>query len=105
MKLENKQGITKIVMHPFADCLCAIGQDWYHIDFDVTFIPNKYYPDYMDVTRFVSTNISGKEMNIEDAVNCLGGMLYSNYDPTALTVRANINKATTHFPVEVEKTY
>lgn len=105
MKLNNSQKITKIVMHPFADCLCAIGQDWYHIDFDVIFIPDKHYPDYMDISRFVSTSISGKEMNIEDAVDCLGSMLYSNYEPLALTIRANIKKSTTHFPVEVEKTY
>lgn len=103
--VKNTQDITMIIMKPFADCLCQIGQDWYHIDFEVTFVPGDIYPDYMDVSRYVSNHISGHEMNIEDAVATFFEMLSTKYNPKHLSVRAIVNKATTHFPVEVIKEY
>jgi len=101
--IKNTQNISKIVMRPFAECLCEIGQDWYHIDFEVIFVPHDYYPDYMKVTEFVSKNINGKEMNIEDAVNKLWEMLNDVFNPDFLSVCANVNQSTTHFPVSVMK--
>lgn len=103
--IKNTQKITQIIMKPFADCLCAIGHDWYHIDFEVTFVPGDYYPDYMTVSKFISKDINGFELNIEDAVITLGDMLKTKYSPKQLTVRAIINQSTTHFPVEVIKEY
>lgn len=105
MKIRNNEGISKIVMKPFAECLCAIGRDWYHIEFEVTFMPSKYYPDYMDISKFISDNISGKEMNIETAVDVLGTMINKDYQPHMLTVKGIVNKVVTHFPVEVVKEF
>lgn len=103
--IENKEKITKIIMRPFAECLCAIGQDWYHIQFEVIFTPTDCYPDYMDVAAYISQNISGKELNIESAVDMLGTMLKTTYRPEALTVKGIVDKVVTHFPVEVIKEY
>lgn len=103
--IKNTQGISQIVMRPFAECLCAIGHDWYHIQFEVVFFPNNCYPDYMDVVAYISNNISGKELNIEAAVDLLGTMLKSTYNPAALTVKGIVDKVVTHFPVEVIKNY
>lgn len=103
--IKNSENISKIVMHPFAECLCAIGKDWYHIDFDVQFIPDEYYPDYMEVSAFISEYISGKELNIEEAVDSLGHMLNDTYKPTSLIVKGKVDKVVTHFPVEVIKEY
>lgn len=103
--VQNKENITEIIMKPFAECLCAIGKDWYHIQFEVHFAPVKYYPDYMTVAEYISSNISGKEMNIETAVDTLGKMLKTTYNPSSLTVKGIVDKVVTHFPVEVVKTY
>ena len=91
-----------IIMKPFANCLCKLGQDWYHIDFEATFIPGDYYPDYMDIQRDITEKINGKELNIEEAVDILYGILEA-YKPQNMSVRAVVNKSTTHFPVEVIK--
>ena len=103
--IPNHEKITTIVMKPFAECLCAIGKDWYHIQFEAIFTPIQYYPDYMDVAAFVSEHISGKEMNIETAVDTLGMMLMTKYAPVHLTVKGIVNNVVTHFPVEVVKEY
>ena len=103
--IPNKENITKIIMKPSAECLCAIGKDWYHIQFEVHFTPVEYYPDYMTVAKYISDNISGKEMNIETAIDTLGKMLKTTYNPSLLTVKGIVNNVVTHFPVEVIKTY
>lgn len=103
--IKNNEQISSIIMKPFAECLCGIGKDWYHIQFDITFVPGDFYPDYMDVSRFISDNISGRELNIEQAVDALGKMLYETYCPKHLTVKGIVDKVITHFPVEVEKEY
>ena len=104
-KISNKENISTITMRPFAECLCAIGKDWYHIDFEVYFEPSTCYPDYMQISDFVSQNISGKELNIEQAVAILGDMLYREYSPNHLYVTGTVDKVVTHFPVEVCKEY
>lgn len=103
--IQNKEKITSIIMKPFAECLCEIGKDWYHIQFEVDFTPNKTYPDYMDVAEYISKEISGKQLNIEAAVEKLGSMLWDQYKPMSLTVKGIVDKVITHFPVEVKKTY
>lgn len=103
--IQNKQNITEIIMRPFAECLCAIGRDWYHIQFEIIFKPVKTYPDYMTVGKYISEMISGKELNIEEAVDRIGSMLKEKYQPESLTVTGKVDKVITHFPVEVTKQY
>ena len=103
--LKNKEKITEIIMKPFAECKCAIGKDWYHIAFNVAFEPDETYPDYMDVSRWVSENLNGHELNIEEAVCMLGNHLYIVYAPRELSVTARVDDVVTHFPVEVTKRY
>lgn len=103
--IKNKENITKIIMKPFAECLCVIGQDWYHIQFIIEFLPNEFYPDYMEISKYVSQKISGQELNIEAAVDMIGSMLQSEYSPKDLKVTGIVNDVITHFPVEVIKQY
>lgn len=102
--IENTQRITEIKMKPFAECKCVIGQDWYHIDYDVDFIPGNFYPDYMKVSAFIADEINGRELNIEDAVDKLGKYL-EGYGPKKLIVRADVKNVTSHCPVIVTKEY
>lgn len=101
-KLENKEQITKIEMFPIAHCLCVIGKDWYTINFTVTFEPLESYPDYMFVKDYITKEIEGKELNIEQAVNILYEYL-KRYNPLKLTVSADVKDASSHFPVKVTK--
>ena len=103
--IKNTQKITSIVMKPFAECRCVLGKDWYHIDYEAEMTPADCYPDYMDVSRFISEEINGKDLNIEDAVEKFGNFLWENYSPASLTVKANVSNVTTHCPVIVIKEY
>lgn len=103
MKLENRQGITNIVMKPKAICFCPLGDDWYTNEFEVTFVPNLYFPDYCDIESFLNKEIRGKSMIIENAVNALYEYLEANYEPKELTVTSYVNDVTSHSPVVVTK--
>lgn len=101
--IKNTQGITQIILKPFGECKCAIGQDWYHIDFEITFIPDAFYPDYMDVSRYVSEHINGHELNIEDAIQRMWVFLKNTYNPKKLIIKGIVDNVTTHCPVVVIK--
>lgn len=103
--VKNKENVSCIIMKPFAECKCGIGKDWYHIKYEITFIPKDVYPDYITVSKFISENISGKELNIEQAVEVVGNMLWKKYNPADLYVRGIVEDVVTHFPVEVIKEY
>ena len=103
--IDNRENISCIIMKPFAECKCGIGKDWYHIEFEILFAPRKTYPDYMNVSKFISENISGKELNIEQAVEGVGEMLWNKYEPAELCVKGIVKDVITHFPVEVIKEY
>ena len=102
-KLENTQGINEIVMKPIAFTKCAIGQDWYRNEFEITFVPFDCYPDYMEVNSFIMNEIDGKEFNIEDVVNKIAVFLDSEYNPSYLRVVDHIRGCKTHFDVDVIK--
>ena len=100
-KIENIEKVTTIVMNPVAFVKCQIGQDWYKCDFEVTFIPNTYYPDYMEVSKFVEENIDGQELNIEQAAKILHDFLEETYEPESVMVCNHIRGCKTHFDVDV----
>lgn len=102
--IENKQGITEIIMTPSVICKCAIGQDWYTNNFTITFVPKNHYPDYMEVDEWLNENLRGRELNIEDAVEQMGKYLL-RYEPLSLTVETEVKDVLTHFPVKVKKIY
>ena len=103
MGIENTQGIDRIVMRPKACCKCVIGNDWYINDFTIEFIPDKVYPDYMDVNAWIMENIDGHALNIEDAVKRLYNHLEGGYSPKKLSVTTDVKGAKTHFDVTVTK--
>lgn len=102
-KLENKQGISFIIMKPVAYTKCAIGQDWYKNELEIMFEPNECYPDYMEVNEWIMTEIDGKEFNIEDVVDVVYNFLMEIYQPKYLKVADRIIGCKTHFDVVVEK--
>lgn len=99
-KIDNNENVKRIVMHPSACVKCQIGQDWYKCEFDVYFTPEKYYPDYMEVEKYVMENIDGKELNIEQAGKMLKDYL-KQYEPEDLEVIVNVAGNKVHFDVEV----
>lgn len=100
-RLGNNERVKRIIMHPTACVKCQIGQDWYKCEFEVEFIPNGYYPDYMEVSRYVEENIDGQEMNIEQAAKMLCDFLKEAYEPKAVSVCNHIKGCKTHFDVDV----
>lgn len=102
-KLKNTQEITKIIMKPVAFTKCAIGGDWYKNELLIEFVPDEYYPDYMQVNEYVMKEIDGKELNIEDVVNMIYEKIKDEYYPASLKVTDYIKGCKTHFDVEVVK--
>ena len=99
-RIANKEKVSEIVMYPTAYTKCQIGQDWFLNRFVVYFTPNEFYPDYMEVNRFIDASIEGKEMNIEQAARALYDFLKA-YEPRRLTVVDRIRDCKTHFDVDV----
>ncbi len=99
-KLENKEGINRIIMKPIAFVKCAIGQDWYKCAFEIEFFPGEYYPDYMEVNSFIMQEIDGKELNIEEATKIIREYMLQ-YEPKAVIVTNHIEGCKTHFDVDV----
>lgn len=102
-RIENKEGIVKIIMRPTAVTKCAIGQDWYKHEFEVFFVPGACYPDYMQVEKWIMDEIDGKELNIEEAVAKLYDMLEQEYTPEQISIKDRIRGNKVHFDVIVQK--
>ena len=99
-KIKNIENVSLIIMRPSAYTKCQIGQDWFYNDFEVSFMPGEYYPDYIEVNDFVQENIEGKELNIEQASRILYDFL-PEYQPFELSVTDHIRNCKTHFDVDV----
>lgn len=99
-KIPNNEHVTEITMRPSACVKCQIGQDWYKIDFNVYFSPDKCYPDYMEIEEFVMKHIDGQELNIEQAARILYDHLMQ-YSPRELEIDADVPENKVHFPVTV----
>lgn len=102
MNLINEQKISKIVMYPTAQCLCVLGKDWYTLNYTITIYPEKLYPDYTDVVRWIADNINGKALNIEDAINEVWKYLAESLE-CRVEVQADVEYSLTHCPVTVIK--
>lgn len=100
MKQENKQKIFNITMHPERRLFCPLGEDWYTASLHIEFTPDRYYPDYCDVDKWLNKNINEQSLTIEDAVRKVNDYLQEEYHPKDVTVTAVVNDAT-HMPVEV----
>lgn len=103
IKLKNKERIDYITMLPTAITKCQIGQDWYKHEFVIDFTPDEYYPDYMQVEKFIMDEIDGKELNIEQAVDILYKFLKETYHPSELKINDHIRGNKVHFDVIVCK--
>lgn len=99
-KIPNNERVSKICMKPIAYTKCRIGQDWFLNEFEAVFFPDRFYPDYIEVEKFIAENIEGKEMNIEETARCLCNFLMK-YDPKEVYVIDHIRNCKTHFCVDV----
>lgn len=98
--IENIENVTSIIMKPIACVKCKIGQDWYQCNFEVEFIPDISYPDYIEVQKFIMDNIDGTELNIEQASKMLYDFLLQ-YHPKKMKVINRITGCKSHFDVIV----
>lgn len=103
MKQENKQNIAEIVMKPTAICFCPLGDDWYTNEFYITIEPDKYFPDYCDIEKYLNGNIRGKSLIIEDAVGMVYDYIKNEYEPKTIQVVSYVNDVISHSPVIVTK--
>lgn len=102
-KIKNTQGINLIVMHPIAYNICDLGGDTYKSKLEITFVPDEYYPDYMEVQSWIAKNIDGKRLNIEDVVKVVHDFISKEYKPKEMSIASRIRDCRTHFDVEVYK--
>lgn len=102
-RIENKQNINLIIMKPDAYCRCEIGGDFYKNSLEISFLPDKYYPDYTEVQEWIMQNIDGKTLNIEDVVDLVYDFLMETYHPIELEIRNDVTGCRTHFDVTVIK--
>ena len=99
---ENKYNISKIKMFKKVHNLCTIGQDWFTNNLEITIIPDKIIPDYIEVDKSIQ-EFEAKELVIEEVVNGILEEL-KKYDPKYISVKSSVNDAM-HLPVEVEAEY
>ena len=102
-KIDNKQNINMIVMKPDAYCRCELGGDFYKNNLEISFMPDKSYPDYTEVQEWIMQNIDGKTMNIEDVVEVVYDFIMETYQPTDLEIKNEVTGCRTHFDVIVIK--
>ena len=98
----NSKGISLITFSSNVRCFCPMGGDYYTNQFDVTFVPDKYIPDYCDIDEFLKSNIQDSNLIIEDAVAKLFDWLVYMYNPVDLEVKSTVTDAV-HLPVTVLK--
>lgn len=115
---ENSQGITKIVFEPkTTHNFCPLGQLYcdelaekgspkmlphYTNHFRITFIPRKLICDYIDVEKWIASNINDKNLIIEDAVSMVYDYVMNTYNPSYLKVETYVDDAM-HGAVTVER--
>lgn len=100
--IKNNENITRIVMFPTAITLCDIGGDWYNNELSIEFFPKDFYPDYMEVQKWIMNNIDGKRLNIEQVVEQVYNYMLT-YSPQNVHVRDKVTGNKVHFDVIVEK--
>ena len=98
--IHNTQSITSIKAEKRISLYCPIGKDYYTADVYITFLPNAYYMDYIDLDKFLN-GLGGKNLTIEDGCNEIYNEL-QRYRAlkTKVTIKAFSN---THLYVEVTK--
>ena len=102
-RIKNEQEIKKITMCPTAYTKCVIGQDWYKNELEIDFVPDLWYPDYIEVDQWIMEEIDGHEFNIEDVVDMIYKKLNVEFYPKSIKVTNHIKGCKTHFDVIVSK--
>lgn len=98
--ISNVQSITTIEADKRISLYCPIGKDYYTADVLIKFMPDNFYPDYIDLDVFLN-RLSGLSLTIEDAAEEVYNELQS-YKPkkAKVTIEAFSN---THLHVKVTK--
>ena len=65
------------------------------------FYPKKYYPDYMEIQKWIMDNIDGSTMNIEDVCYKIANMMVTEFEPSCCIVTNHVHNCKTHFDVDV----
>ena len=98
--INNIQSITTIEGNKRISLYCPIGKDYYTADVHITFLPNAFYMDYIDLDNFLN-KLSGMSLTIEEAAKKIYDEL-QRYMPkkASVTIEAYSN---THLYVKVTK--
>ena len=91
--VKNTYKIKHITIESTAQCFCPLGNDWYTNQFVVDFVPAEYIPDYCEMDKWITENINGKHMIIEQAVAMLYDYLHNTYYPVDLHVESYVEDA------------
>lgn len=100
--IKNSQGISLITFSANVRCFCPMGNDYYTNQFDVSFVPDEFIPDYCDIDEFLD-GMNDAQLIIEDAVNSVFEYMKNTYFPIHLEVSSTVTDAV-HLPVTVTKT-
>lgn len=102
-RIDNSQKIDCIIMKPRIIVKCKLGQDWYTNDLEIYFVPDLYYPDYIEVESYIMRELDGSELNIEEVVAILYDKIMQEFSPKKLRIVDNVCSPKTHFSVSVIK--
>ncbi len=91
--VKNTQQINEINIYTTAKNYCPLGSDWYSSDIEIRIEPNQFIPNYCSLDDYISAEINGKELIIEDVVKAIYDYVYNRYEPKQLKVIVNVNNA------------
>lgn len=101
-KIENQEKIDSITFTRNVQPFCPLGDDYYTAEVQVTFMPNQFYPDYIELDKAIQ-DLGGKSLTIEQLAEKVFDIM-QEFEPETLlvTITADSNR---HFPVTVSKVY
>lgn len=94
--------IDDIIIKTKAKNICSIGNEEYTNNFRIFMNPSTDLPDYCEIDKFISNNIDGKIMIIEEAIHALISFIITTYHPYFVEIASHVTDAS-HSEVTVVK--
>lgn len=91
--VKNKYGIRNISIDAQAKCYCPLGRDWCTNHFTIDIEVAEDIPDYVKLDEWISENINGHSMIIEEATAAVYQHVMDEYSPYSCTVRSYVDDA------------
>lgn len=100
--LQNTMKIDLIKYEDKLKCFCPLGNDYYHNQLTIEFVPNEVIPDYIKLHNDIQA-LTNEVLTIEDAVVKVLDIV-KEYDPLFIHVYSYVYDAP-HPTVTVTKAY